>query len=102
MPEIHSDCDMRTALIAVPSSHARIVLDAGGDPLAGMALAGPLALAVGPEGGFEQEEIHAALAAGWRLASLGDSLLRFETAIVSAVAVARAAQQISGGALHVG
>jgi len=83
---------MATAMTAMPSSHARIMLDASGEPLAGMNLMGPIGLAVGPEGGFEQEEIHSALAHGWRLASLGRSLLRFETAMVSAAAVIRAIQ----------
>lgn len=92
LPDVHPDSEMPAAMTAVPSSHARIVLEAGGEPLAAMNLSGPVALAVGPEGGFEQEELHAALASGWRLASLGESLLRFETAIVSAVAVVRAVQ----------
>ncbi len=39
-----------------------------------------LALAVGPEGGFTDEEVEAALAAGWRLLDLGPRILRIETA----------------------
>ncbi|MEK7400997.1 MAG: RsmE family RNA methyltransferase [Gemmatimonadota bacterium] len=92
MPDVHLDTGMAAALSAVPSSHTRIMLDAAGEPLAGLNLKAPAALAVGPEGGFEQEEIHAGLALGWRLASLGPSLLRFETAVVSAAAVVRAVQ----------
>jgi 16S rRNA (uracil1498-N3)-methyltransferase len=38
------------------------------------------ALAVGPEGGFTDEEIDGARAAGWRLVGLGPRILRVETA----------------------
>jgi 16S rRNA (uracil1498-N3)-methyltransferase len=41
---------------------------------------GDLALAVGPEGGFTDEEIMAGRAAGWRLIDLGPRILRIETA----------------------
>lgn len=37
-------------------------------------------LAVGPEGGFTEEEIRAAMAEGWRTVSLGPRVLRLETA----------------------
>jgi 16S rRNA (uracil1498-N3)-methyltransferase len=39
-----------------------------------------IALAVGPEGGFTDEEIAAGSAAGWRLVDLGPRILRTETA----------------------
>jgi 16S rRNA (uracil1498-N3)-methyltransferase len=44
-------------------------------------------LAVGPEGGFAPEEIAAAEAAGFRIASLGPRTLRAETAAIVAVAL---------------
>lgn len=37
-------------------------------------------LAIGPEGGFGDDEIEAAAALGWQIASLGRTLLRIETA----------------------
>jgi len=40
----------------------------------------PVTLAVGPEGGFTDEEIAAATAAGWKTADLGRRILRVETA----------------------
>jgi len=40
----------------------------------------PVVLAVGPEGGFTEEEIAAATAAGWKTADLGRRILRVETA----------------------
>ena len=42
--------------------------------------------AVGPEGGFDPQEIAAALAAGWRLLDLGPRILRVETAALAIAA----------------
>ena len=45
-----------------------------------------LALAVGPEGGFTDEEISAAQSHGWRTVSLGPRILRIETAAIALAA----------------
>ena len=45
-------------------------------------------LVVGPEGGFAAHEVDAARAAGADLASLGDGILRTETAALAATVVA--------------
>jgi len=74
-----------------------IVLDICGAPLA-HTLAHTLAarpsaepvLLVGPEGGVETDERDLLAARGWTAASLAPSTLRFETAGIAAVAVARA------------
>ncbi|HZR64146.1 MAG TPA: RsmE family RNA methyltransferase [Terriglobales bacterium] len=47
-----------------------------------------LLLAVGPEGGWKQEELTAFHERGWVSASLGSTILRVETAAISAVAIA--------------
>jgi 16S rRNA (uracil1498-N3)-methyltransferase len=47
------------------------------------------ALAIGPEGGWTDEEIHAARAAGFVEASLGEYILRTETAVLASVAILR-------------
>ncbi len=44
------------------------------------------ALAIGPEGGWTDEEVAAAQKAGFREASLGKLILRTETAVIAAVA----------------
>jgi 16S rRNA (uracil1498-N3)-methyltransferase len=49
--------------------------------------AGPLVLAVGPEGGFTEAELELALAAGARLVSLGPRVLRIETAALALAAL---------------
>jgi 16S rRNA (uracil1498-N3)-methyltransferase len=41
---------------------------------------------VGPEGGFTEEEVEQARAAGWERARLGKTILRIETAAIAAVA----------------
>jgi 16S rRNA (uracil1498-N3)-methyltransferase len=49
-----------------------------------------LALAVGPEGAWTAEELQTFSAARWQSASLGETVLRAETAAIAALAVARA------------
>ena len=41
-------------------------------------------MAIGPEGGFTDEEVEQALACGWRAVGLGGNLLRIETAGLAA------------------
>ena len=53
--------------------------------------AASLALAIGPEGGWAEEELKSFAAAGWISASLGRTILRAETAAITALAVTRAA-----------
>jgi 16S rRNA (uracil1498-N3)-methyltransferase len=49
-----------------------------------------LALAVGPEGGWTDEEVKLLEGAGWRSVSLGETILRTETAAIVGVAAIRA------------
>ncbi len=49
-----------------------------------------LALAVGPEGGWTEDELQSFAEAQWVSASLGETILRAETAAIAAVAIARA------------
>ena len=48
-----------------------------------------VSLAIGPEGGWTDEEFTAARAAGFAEASLGESILRTETAVIAALSVLR-------------
>jgi 16S rRNA (uracil1498-N3)-methyltransferase len=43
-------------------------------------------LAIGPEGGWTDEEFSAAAAAGFREAAVGNLILRTETAVIAALA----------------
>jgi 16S rRNA (uracil1498-N3)-methyltransferase len=47
-----------------------------------------VALAVGPEGGFTDDEVASALQAGWRVVDLGPRILRVETAAIALAAMA--------------
>ncbi len=73
----------------------RLVAHPGGVPLAELELAAPLPtlLAIGPEGGLTDDEVAAAVAAGWQAVDLGRRILRVETAAVAlAAAVALVAR----------
>ncbi len=95
LPEINREVE---AADAWNSSDAptRLILLHDGAPVVTAVGSGPVAFAVGPEGGFEAREVEDALQHGWKPASLGSTTLRFETAIVAAAAVARA-MQLTGG-----
>jgi len=58
------------------------------DVLQAHATAGGIALAVGPEGGWAEDELQLFQQAGWISASLGNTILRAETAAIAAIAVA--------------
>lgn len=53
----------------------------------GIAQAPSLDLMLGPEGGFTREEVDLARLSGWRTVSLGNRILRAETATLSAVSL---------------
>jgi 16S rRNA (uracil1498-N3)-methyltransferase len=89
LPVIHPDASVTEALGSAPG--ARLVLDPGGAPMLREALRAPVTLAIGPEGGFEPGEVAMLDAAGFSRAALGGHIMRFETAAVAALAVARAA-----------
>jgi 16S rRNA (uracil1498-N3)-methyltransferase len=54
-------------------------------------------LAVGPEGGFREEEITWALEAGWKIVGLGERILRVETAALVLATLATFSSPASGG-----
>ena len=54
-------------------------------------LVAPVSIAVGPEGGLEADERSLVIGSGFVPVSLGDTILRFETAGVAALAAIRAA-----------
>jgi 16S rRNA (uracil1498-N3)-methyltransferase len=92
LPSAYPDATIDRALSALPDG-PRIVLDREGDPLTDVVTKqpAPLAIAIGPEGGFEEAELSMLADAGFTRASVGPMTLRFETAGIAAVAIARTA-----------
>ena len=89
-PEISTPIKLKEALalpaearILLSESEERITLK---DALASHP-AGRIALALGPEGGWTENEIKLFREAGWVSASLGKAILRAETAAIAAMAV---------------
>ena len=85
LPDISGDDVVKAA---APGVH--FLLDAAGEPMLSLPIATPLTLAVGPEGGLEDDERERLALAGWMPVSLGGTTLRFETAGIAALAIARA------------
>jgi 16S rRNA (uracil1498-N3)-methyltransferase len=76
---------------AAPKDEHRLIAHPGGEPLQAVTrdpcLTGSgVFLAVGPEGGFSDDEVSSAVAAGWRTISLGPRILRVETAAIALAA----------------
>ncbi len=93
LPQLFPDATPERALLAAPVGD-RITLDPEAPPFAGPSAApmrAPLVIALGPEGGFEKDEMDALDTAGFRRVSVGSTILRFETAGIAALAIARTA-----------
>ena len=90
LPTVHSEETLDAALRGAAGIDG-VLLDGGAPPLLSLGpdLRAPLAIALGPEGGLEPGECEQFVAAGWRRASLGDNVLRFETAGIAALALIR-------------
>ena len=77
--------------LAAMAADARIVLSEEEDELllkdAVPGESGSVLLAFGPEGGWKPQELVAFRHAGWTAASLGNTILRTETAVIAAVAI---------------
>ena len=103
LPATYPDATVERAIAATPEG-PKLVLDMAGEPMGllvaeamanarehGAGFLKPISIVVGPEGGMESTELEQFVAAGFRVVSLGHTVLRFETAAVAALAVVRAA-----------
>lgn len=92
LPEVLHHTGLGRAVAALPGGCTRIALDNYEAPRrltpAGAAL--PLALAFGPERGWSAAERSLLRESGFELRHLGSRVLRTETAVVAAVAIAKA------------
>jgi 16S rRNA (uracil1498-N3)-methyltransferase len=80
--EVRPLVDWDTFCRAAELPPRRILGHPGGEPRCPEPILDTVA-AVGPEGGFTEEEIALARAAGWRLLDLGPRILRVETAAIA-------------------
>ncbi len=86
-PEVAPPEDL-AHLLARPLPATRWLADAAGGVPGPVPAAGGLAVAIGPEGGFTEDERDQLLRAGFRPVRLGPHVLRFETAATAALAAA--------------
>lgn len=89
MPLIFPEATVTAAIAAAPQG-TRLLLDAGGEPVLGASFTSPVTIALGPEGGIEDDEREQFVKAGFTPVSLTGTVLRFETAGVAALSIARA------------
>lgn len=90
LPALYPESTLERAVGALPEG-ARVVLDAAGAPLLARRINAPVIIAIGPEGGLEDEEFAYLEQAGFARAALGGHILRFETAAIAGLAIARSA-----------
>jgi 16S rRNA (uracil1498-N3)-methyltransferase len=88
-PEVSQPINLKDAL-ALPGSTRILLSESEKDVMLKDALqpgASDVVLAIGPEGGWTDSETAQFRAAGWSSASVGDTILRTETAAIAATAV---------------
>lgn len=90
LPVLYPDATPERAVVSAPAG-ARWLLDADGEPVSNVAISAPLLIAVGPEGGLEPDQRAVFVSAGFTPVCVAPLTLRFETAAIAGLAVARAA-----------
>ena len=99
LPVLYPDAKPEHAIAATPAG-SRVLLAPGGEPVLAQRLSAPVSIALGPEGGLDDDESEALVAAGFAPAALAGNILRFETAGIAAVAIVRATLALSGASAH--
>lgn len=89
LPQRFMESNAERAIAALPADGTRLLLDPEGEPMVRVPMLGPIALAVGPEGGFELDETERLVDAGFRRAAIAGGILRMETAAIVALGVVR-------------
>ena len=87
VPEVAPQCTLKQALTNDDSELKIVFYEGGGEPLTKLITpdADSISVYIGPEGGFEKEEVELLLANGARCATLGKRILRTQTAPVAAL-----------------
>jgi 16S rRNA (uracil1498-N3)-methyltransferase len=89
LPAIFPDAPIERAIAACPAGTRWLLDESGAPPTAGP-LEPPVTVVVGPEGGIEPDERAAFIEAGFTPISVAPTTLRFETAAIAGLALARA------------
>lgn len=94
-PQLADPANLSEALAAIPSGWRKVMFDVGGGAWSASNLVGnePVAIFVGPEGGWTETERQQALEAGAEVVSLGAMVMRGETAATVAAWLAVNAQE---------
>ena len=90
LPVLYPDATPDRAIASAPAG-ARWLLDSNGEPVPSVSVTAPLTIAVGPEGGVDPEERTLLTGAGFLPVRIAPLTLRFETAAIAGLAIARAA-----------
>lgn len=90
LPAMYPEASLARAVGALPEG-ARLVLDGRGRAIMEQPISPPVSIAVGPEGGLEEDELAEFERAGFTRVALGGHTLRFETAALAGLAIARSA-----------
>lgn len=89
MPELHAPMPFADMLGRVQTSVRWIASPWHQAVASGDAEVKDMAVAIGPEGGFSDEEVGSAVEAGWQPLLLGRRILRADTAVIAALAQAQ-------------
>ena len=90
LPEIFPSAPLSRAIAAAPEG-SRILLDANAESsILSLDLTAPVSIALGPEGGLDDKERDEMIEGGFTPVCLVGGTLRFETAGIAALAIARA------------
>ncbi|MBC7897098.1 MAG: 16S rRNA (uracil(1498)-N(3))-methyltransferase [Cytophagaceae bacterium] len=90
LPSVYPESTLARAIPGLPTDGIRLVLDPGGSGILATTLTPPVTVAIGPEGGLEDDELQVLEEAGFSRVALGGDILRFETAAIAGAAIVRA------------
>src|SRR5438093_5231737 len=88
LPRLDEPCAF-TEVLSLPAPSKIIFAERGGSPLKPALAGSPVLYLIGPEGGWTDEELTAAGKRGFHIASLGDAILKAETAAIVGAALIR-------------
>ena len=97
LPEIHPSAPVSRAIAAAPADNRLLLHARAAQTMLSVDIRFPLVIALGPEGGLDDDERQQMVDAGFAPVRLTSTMLRFETAGLAALAIARAVAEASNG-----